>query len=136
MEHHNTTFPKAEHLTGTLAIETLFEQGNGFIAFPLRVVYQLVPKTDTPPIQVLVSVPKKRFKHAVDRNRFKRLIRESYRLNKHLLCNTVEQTNFTLRIAFCAVSNELPTFSVVEAKMQQALTKLQQRVSETITAEL
>ena len=53
MEQHNTTFPKAEHLTGTLAIETLFEQGNGFIAFPLRVVYQLVPKTDTPPIQVL-----------------------------------------------------------------------------------
>lgn len=135
MEQHSTTFPKSEHLTGTLAIEQLFEQGEGFIVFPLRVVFQLVPKNNSPSIQVLVSVPKKRFKHAVKRNRFKRLIRESYRLNKHLLWNTVEQTPYTLRIAFCAVSNELPTFKTVEVKMLQALTKLQQYVSEFITTE-
>jgi len=130
MENHRHTFPKAEHLTGKLAIEHLFGQGEGFIAFPLRVVYQLVPKETSPAIQVLVSVPKKRFKHAVDRNRFKRLIRESYRLNKQPLCETVEQTDYTLRIALCAVSNEIPTFEIVQDKMQLALTKMQRRISE------
>ena len=129
MENHKHTFPKAEHLTSKLAIEHLFGEGEGFIAFPLRVVYQLVPK-ETTPIQVIVSVPKKRFKHAVDRNRFKRLIRESYRLNKHQLWETVEQTDYTLRIALCAVSNEIPTFEIVQDKMQLALTKMQTRISQ------
>lgn len=129
MDNHTHTFPKAEHLTSKLQIDSLFEKGEGFIAFPLRVVYQLVPKEENSSlIKVVVSVPKKRFKHAVDRNRFKRLIRESYRLNKHQLWAATEQTPWNLHIAFCAVSNELPNFDTVQIKMQMALVKLEHRI--------
>ena len=129
MDNHTHTFPKAEHLTSKLQIDSLFEKGEGFIAFPLRVVYQLVPKEENSSlIKVVVSVPKKRFKHAVDRNRFKRLIRESYRLNKHQLWAATEHTPWNLHIAFCAVSNELPNFDTVQIKMQMALVKLEHRI--------
>ena len=135
MDNRTHTFPKAEHLTSKLQIDHLFAKGEGFIAFPLRVVYQLVAKEEnSAAIKVVVSVPKKRFKHAVDRNRFKRLIRESYRLNKNQLWETTEQTPWQLHIAFCAVSNDLPTFDVVQTKLQAALAKLQHRISEKIAA--
>lgn len=133
METHAHTFPKAEHLTKKLEIDTLFEHGEGFIIFPLRVVYKLVPKEEnSSAIKVVISVPKKRFKHAVDRNRFKRLIRESYRLNKNQLWQTVEQIPWNLHIAFCAVSNELPTFDTVQDKMEQGLTKLENRIVQKV----
>jgi ribonuclease P protein component len=38
-----------------------------------------------------VSVSKKNFKKAVDRNYFKRVLRETYRLNKHLLIDNLNQ---------------------------------------------
>ena len=56
-------------------------------AFPIKAVYihQEVVTKQKPKAQVLISVPKKRLRHAVDRNRTKRQIREAYRLNKYLL---------------------------------------------------
>ena len=59
-------------------------------AYPLRAVFRQVPRTQTDvPVQVLVSVSKRHFKHAVDRNRIKRQIREAYRHQKQVLCDAV-----------------------------------------------
>lgn len=75
-------------MTSNLLIEALFENGSSqsVSAFPLRAVYQMTGRRDGHgPVQILISVPKKRFKHAVDRNRVKRQIREAYRRHKQLL---------------------------------------------------
>ena len=69
-------------------IEALFHEGNSrsAAAFPLRVVYMLTDAQPADvPVRILISVPKKRFKHAVDRNRVKRQVREAYRRHKLLL---------------------------------------------------
>lgn len=76
-------------------------------------------------VKILVAVPKKKFKHAVDRNRAKRKIREAYRLNKsHLLNNLVSQTS-SVNIGFVYVDPEKdPSFAVIQKAMVASLEKL------------
>ena len=70
------------------------------MSYPVRVVFLASKAVEKPRIQVLMSVPKKKLKHAVDRNRVKRLLREAYRLNKHPLWAQVVESGFSLEIAF------------------------------------
>ncbi|OYQ34418.1 ribonuclease P protein component [Flavobacterium cyanobacteriorum] len=78
------TYPKSEKLKSRNTINLLFSEGLSVAKYPLRLVYVRVP--DAPAkLQAGVSVSKKYFKKAADRNYFKRLLREAYRLNKHLL---------------------------------------------------
>ncbi len=80
------TFPKEEHLCRKKLIDELFgKQGSSFGVYPLRIVWLPGSAPTTAPPQVLISVSKRGFKRAVDRNRLKRLIREAYRLNKYRL---------------------------------------------------
>lgn len=83
MEHSNA-FPKSHRLCSKYLIDKLFEPGcsKSFSAFPLRLIIRTVEEENT---QLLISVPKRYFKHAVDRNRVKRQIREAYRNNSQLL---------------------------------------------------
>src|SRR5512133_1995795 len=92
-------FYKAERLVHRTEIDRLFHDGLAFNISPLRIIYQ---SRDTEGIKVLVSVPRKKFKKAVHRNRIKRLIRESYRLNRNDLKEKYSIPNSTkgLNIAF------------------------------------
>ncbi|SRR5690554_287510 len=78
------TYPKNEKLKRRKLIEKLFTEGKSVGKYPLRLVYMEVENAEEP-FQLSVSVSKKYFKKAVDRNRFKRILRETYRLNQHLL---------------------------------------------------
>ncbi|WP_313805805.1 ribonuclease P protein component [Flavobacterium sp.] len=78
------TYPKHEKLKSKTTIDLLFSEGKSVSKFPLRLVYVPVPDSDSQ-IKIGVSVSKKYFKKAVDRNYFKRVLRETYRLNKEIL---------------------------------------------------
>src|SRR5690554_3944348 len=80
----NFTYPKDEKLKSRKQIEKLFLEGKSVAKYPLRLVY-LQHQNQDEPFQISVSVSKKYFKKAVDRNYFKRTLRETYRLNQHLL---------------------------------------------------
>ena len=138
------TFTKAERLNSKLTIDKLFAGGNAStVAFPLRIVYMRMPLENTieateneanvstatamPPVSVLISVPKKRFRHATDRNRMKRLVREAYRQNKHILWNALNGKDYRLAIAFVCITDQLPTFRLVSKSMVKALTQISER---------
>jgi len=81
-------------------------------------------KQQTINIKAGVSVSKKNFKHSVDRNRIKRLLREAYRLHKHTLMVKLADKQVTLEVFFVFTDRSLPTFSLVEEKMKYCLRRL------------
>ncbi len=85
----NFTYSKAEKLKSKTTIDLLFSKGKSVSKYPLRLVYFEGNFGEDIPIKMGVSVSKKHFKKAVDRNYFKRVLRESYRLHKHLLLNNL-----------------------------------------------
>ncbi len=84
------TLKKQERLKSKKLLTQLFEGGNSLTQFPLRLIYLKVEHASNYPVQVAFSVPKRKFKRAVDRNRIKRLMRESYRQHKHILYHNLE----------------------------------------------
>jgi ribonuclease P protein component len=91
----NFTYPKIEKLKSKITIGLLFTEGKSVSKYPLRLVYKAGsfgnPEVLGEKIKMGVSVSKKNFKKAVDRNYFKRVLRETYRLNKHLLIDNLDQ---------------------------------------------
>ena len=89
------TYPKAEKLKSKTTIDLLFSKGKSVSKYPLRLVYIEsdfpIGKGETQIIKMGVSVSKKNFKKAVDRNYFKRVLRETYRLNKMLLIESLDK---------------------------------------------
>lgn len=86
----NFTYPKNERLKSKTTIGLLFSEGKSVSKYPLRLVYCPGEAGSEEKFKVGVSVSKKYFKKAVDRNYFKRVLRETYRLNKNLLLDNVE----------------------------------------------
>ena len=126
---NNYKFRKEEKIVGENRIDSLFIEGKSFVAFPLRVVYLKTELSLSSPLSVLVSVPKKRIKSAVKRNRIKRQVREAYRLNKHYLEVVTESIDQHLDIAFVFVRDELMEYSIIEKGMRKGLTEIANRLS-------
>ena len=82
-----------------------------------------------PAASIMVSVPKKRFKRAVKRNRVKRQIREAYRMHKDILLDALEAAGRKVAVAFIWLDNELHDSSEVEAKVKKLLQLVAERIS-------
>ena len=123
------TFCKKERVVSKKLIESLFEKGDShsLAAFPLRVVYlQRERPQGEMPVQILISVPKKRFKHAVDRNRVKRQVRESYRYNKQAVWDITPEDK-QLLIAFIWLSDRHYPTDEVQKRVVTLLQKIANR---------
>lgn len=129
------SFPKKEKLCGQLRIKALYQGGQKFVCWPLRVTYKQTinaPETqlnsEVSPLasgkgvggeaKVLIWAPKSLFKHAVDRNHLRRLMREAYRLNNAPLQGK------DLQIAFNYMDKQIQPFSVIEKAMRKAIRRI------------
>lgn len=125
MEERRYTFSKAERLCSKKLIERLFSGGHkSFPAFPLRVVYMPLSADESEAdVSILISVPKKRFKHAVDRNHVKRQVREAYRLNKHILTDALhaQETPQKMALAFIWLDSKRHDTREVTQKVKKLL---------------
>lgn len=108
------SYPKSEKLKSKKLIERLFAEGQAVTVFPLRLVALDCQLEDGVLLKVGVSVSKKRFNRAVDRNRIKRLLREAYRHNKSVLFNNIA-TQKALMILY--IGSEIPDYKALESKM-------------------
>ena len=98
-------------------------------AFPLRVVYLLCERQEGDgPVQMLVSVPKKHFHHAVDRNRVKRQVREAYRQRKQILYEAIPEDK-TLLLAFVWLSDRHLPSTGVAARVGKLLERIVSSIS-------
>jgi ribonuclease P protein component len=118
------TFKKEERLSGKKSIAALFEEGKGFFVYPFKVVFLKVPESRPFPASVLVSVSKRNFKKAVDRNRIKRLIREAYRQNKSILGSNLESQPESLLLGFIYTAKTIMEYKEIERKIILILQRL------------
>ena len=130
----NNSFVKAERLCSKILITNLFSKGNRVITqFPFRVLWQFVNESHTTqPAQVMVSVSKRNFPHAVDRNRIKRQMRELYRTQKHLLYGVLKHANKNIVISITFQSKTHLKHEELNVAFEQVLQKIMTQIEKAI----
>lgn len=117
------TFSRQERLSSLKEIETLFSEGHSLMKYPLRIIWREYPDPVEVPVRVLISVSKKKFSKAVDRNRVKRLIRESYRLLKPVFYEALPADR-SFQIGLIYVGKEILDFETIQKGLSKALERL------------
>lgn len=117
------TLSKLERLSSLKEIEILFTEGKSLVKYPIRLVWREVSEPRLSQVQVMFSVSKKKFSKAVDRNRVKRLMRESYRLLKPDFYQTMPAgRSFHLGLVY--TGSEILEFQVIQKSLSKALERL------------
>ena len=124
-------FSKTEKLKSRKAIDELFARGKSQSIFPIRISYQFltIEVNEKPGLKVGVSVSKKHFKKAVDRNRIKRLLREAYRLQKNDLLELIEAKQLKGFVFFIYTDKTLPGYKIVFNTMTKCLEVLKRKIN-------
>ena len=118
------SFSKEERLCSHRLISLLFAKGQTFHLKPFRITWMRQSTGDTSPAQVLMSVPKYNFRHAVQRNLIRRKMKEAYRLNKQILYSHLSVNGH--RIIFCITytTKEILAYDLIQAKIILLLQRL------------
>ena len=123
------TFKKEERLCNKRLIDKLFHNGSSFLCYPFKASWLYNSEPQSYPVQVLFSVPKRRYKHAVDRNLIKRFMRESYRLHKQQnLYNLLHTADKTIVLSIGYIGKEIEPYSLIEKKMLKLLSQLAEQL--------
>ena len=126
--HQRNSLRPEERLKHEKQIKMLFQQGEAFSFYPLRVVYRFVPSSSLhgaafAPARLGISIPKKKFRHAHYRNRIRRLLKEAWRTQKHQLYQAMAE-GWQLHCFLIYSSKEIPTFEKAKATVGAVLNQL------------
>jgi ribonuclease P protein component len=125
IEQYMLTFKKEERLCSRKVIQELYTSGKFFNSKCFRVLWMNHDLPEKFPAQVLLSVSKKKFKRAVDRNRIKRIMREAYRKNKQFFYDSLLAKNKKVVCAFSYIAADEMSYSEIETKLIVTLQRLQ-----------
>ena len=118
------TFTKSERLCSKKILGELFKKGSAsvgtFYLFPFRVLYLTQPESNGSLPAIVITVPKRLFKRAVDRNLIRRRVREAYRLHKDQFSATASPPS---SIAFLYTAKQIISFEEIEKGMKLAIAK-------------
>jgi ribonuclease P protein component len=129
------TLGNNERLKSRKSIEQLFKEGQRFSITPFRVLFAIDhAKPAVNGIKFGVTVSSKQFRKAVDRNRIKRLVRESYRLQKLPLVEMLKEKNKGLQLFIIYTAKEMPDHKTVYEKVHMILKKLHKQINENISS--
>ena len=117
-------FSKDERLKSRKQISKLFSKNSHVFSYPFKFIYKNNDSEPPFPAQLLISVSKRSFKKAVDRNHMKRLIRESYRKNKQLIYAPLQENNRKILLGVIFVGKEIMDYKTVELGIIKGLKKL------------
>lgn len=141
------TLRKPERLRHRTLVATLFEQGSAIYAFPLRLQFRAIDADtlgaafrrgrpdDIAPLQMMVTIPKRKQRRAVDRVLLRRRVREAYRLNRLHLKNVVESSadGGTLSLSFIYISDKICDYATIEKSMRRLLGKVEEAYTATLS---
>ena len=125
------SFKKEERLCNIQLIEKLYHNGSSFLVYPFRIIWLSSEANSEFPVQVLISIPKKKFKRAVDRNLLKRRIREIYRIQKsENLFPFFNERSEKIVLGINYIGNEIAEYASMEKKFNTAMLRLKKNISE------
>ena len=128
----NEGLPKYERICKENDIQALFDKGRGVSVYPFRAVFVFRRNEGQPPtVRLLVSVSKKRFHHAVKRNRVKRLTREAWRKSKMPLYEICEKDNISVDVALVYTATVIHSYEEMLAKTQKVVREIAKNYSPT-----
>ncbi len=123
MQQGSFTYSRNQKLKSRKLLGNLFATGKSLNAFPLKLVYQTNSPVNGEVLMAGVGASSRHFKKAVDRNRIKRLLRESYRLQKKVLHEGLPK-DFQWQLFFIYTGKDLPDGKIIAEKMQILMQKL------------
>ena len=124
------TFTKEERLCNKKLIEQLYHNGSSFLCYPFKASWLSVDMPVQFPAQILFSVAKKRYKHAVDRNLLKRRMREAYRLNKQMhLYDLLKSSDKQIVLSIAFIGKDIAEYDFIEKKMLKLLIQLSAEIT-------
>ena len=118
------TLKKEERLHGFKLIEKLFNDGKSFLVYPYKVVFMENSESSEFPFNFGVTASKRNFRSAVDRNKIKRLSREAYRKNKHILYDSSLSDVNGLSFMMIYIGREILSYDIIESKIILILRRL------------
>lgn len=124
------TLSKAERMHSVKEIQEIFKTGSSSFTYPFKYYYS-IKENECPITEVLISIPKKKVRFAVDRNKLKRFTRDSFRHHKHKLTPKLKTRQMKLSLALVFVGDKQTSHQ----KIEQAITKIFSALDEKIGIE-
>jgi ribonuclease P protein component len=127
-------FPKYERICKENDIKTLFDKGEGVSVYPFRVIFRFYSDESRPvTCRLLISVSKKRFHHAIKRNRVKRLTREAWRKNKSELYKICLRDNISVDVALVYTATVIHSYEEMMNKTRKVVLEIVKRYEKIAT---